>query len=103
MMKSKNKLLVACALMTTVFLGGCQKKEVSVEKLKKQIIDSVTVEQKDSGRVLTVDTIFLNKTSGNNYVGELHGSLNDTIKAVFDLKVTDEGGDEVDAEWNRRQ
>ena len=105
MMKSKNILLVACALMALVFLGGCQKlqkKEVSVEKLHKTIIDNVTAEQLDSGRVFTVDTIFLNNTSGDNYNGELRGHLNDTIEVVYDLTVTDEG-EEVEAEWNLRE
>ena len=101
-MMKKSITMIACSLMALVFFGGCQKKEVSVEKLSKQIIESVTAEQKDSGRVLTVDTIFLNNTTGANYTGELRGHLNDTIEVVYDLKVTDEGGDEVEAEWKRR-
>lgn len=114
MMKSKSIITIACALMALVFLGGCQKiremvggklqkKEVSVEKLQKVFIDNVTAEQLDSGRILTIDTIFLNNTSGDNYSGELRGRLNDSIDVIYDLTVTDEGGDEVEAEWNRRQ
>ena len=104
---------MACALMALVFFCGCQKmkemtvgklqkKEISVEKLEKTFIDNVTAEQLDSGCVLTIDTIFLNNTSGDNYVGELRGRLNDTLEVVYDLTVTDEG-DEVEAGWNRRQ
>ena len=95
-MKKRSIATMVCALMTLVFLGGCdkvkelsvdklKKKEVSVEKLEKTIIESVTTEQQDSGRILTVDTIFLNKISGDNYSGELRGHFDDNKEVVFDL------------------
>lgn len=90
------------ALMALMTLGACNKKgEVSVDKLSKTISESVIAEQRDSGRVLVVDTIFLNLTSDNNYIGELRGHVNDSVEVVYDLTVTDEG-DDLSAEWTQR-
>ena len=90
------------ALMALMTLGACNKKgEVSVDKLSKTISESVIAEQRDSGRVLVVDTIFLNPTSDNNYIGELRGHVNDSVEVVYDLTVTDEG-DDLSAEWTQR-
>ena len=90
------------ALMTLMALGACNKKgEVSVDKLSKTISESVIAEQRDSGRVLVVDTIFLNQTPDNNYTGELRGHVNDSVEVVYDLTVTDEG-DDLSAEWTQR-
>ena len=103
MMKNKKMIMMAFALIAMVAIGGCNKKrEVSVDKLNQTIIQSVMAEQRDSGRVLTVDTIFLNKTEGDNFSGELRGHVNDTTEVVYDLQVTDEG-EELSAEWTLRQ
>ena len=51
--------------------------------------------------MLVVDTIFLNPTSDNNYIGELRGHVNDSVEVVYDLTVTDEG-DDLSAEWTQR-
>ena len=89
--------------MALVSFYGCNKKrEVSVDKLNKIFIQSVVAEQKDSGNVLTVDTIFLNKTTGDNFIGELRGHVNDTTEVVYDLSVADEG-DELSQEWTLRE
>lgn len=90
------------ALMALMTLGACNKnREISFDKLNKTISESVIAEQRDSGRVLVVDTIFLNPTPDNNYTGELRGRVNDSIEVVYDLMVTDEG-DELSAEWTQR-
>ncbi len=103
MMKNKQMIMMACALIAMVLMGGCnKKKEISVDKLSQTIIQSVVAEQRDSGRVLTVDTIFLNSTAGDNFSGELRGHVNDSTEVVYDLQVTDEG-DELSAEWTLRQ
>ena len=101
-MKNKQVILMSCAFMALISFVGChQKSEVSVDKLSQTIIKSVVAEQKDSGRVLTVDTIFLNKMEGDHFVGELRGHINDTTEVVYDLNVTDEG-DDLSAEWTLR-
>lgn len=102
-MKNKQIVIIVCALMALVSFGGCNKeRKVSVDKLSQTIVESVVAEQRDSGRVLTVDTIFLNNTVGDNFSGELRGHVNDTIEVVYDLSVTDDG-DDLSAEWTLRQ
>ena len=100
-MKSKRIILVACALMALVSFQAC-KKVVDVDKLYKSFTESVVAEQKDSGNVLTVDTIFLNQTTGDNFKGELRGHINDSTEVVYDLDVADEGND-FTLEWNLRK
>ncbi len=102
-MKNKHFIVLACAFVALIAFGSCnKKKEVSLDKLNNIFIESVKAEQSDSGRVLTVDTIFLNKTTGDNYVGELRGHVNDSTEVVYDLNVTDEGED-FSAEWTLRE
>ena len=100
-MRSKRFFIAACALMALLTFEAC-KKEVDVNKLYKSFTESVVAEQRDSGNVLTVDTIFLNQTAGYNFKGELRGHINDTTEVVYDLDVTDEGSD-FDLEWNLRK
>lgn len=101
-MKNKQIVMIVCAMMALVSFCGCNKKrEVSVDKLSQTIIESVVAEQRDSGCELTVDTIFLNNTEGDNFVGELRGHVNDTTEVVYDLSVTDDG-DDLSAEWTLR-
>lgn len=84
-------------------LGSCNKKrEVSVDKLNQTIIESVKAEQKEDGKLLTVDTIFLNNTGGDNYTGELHGHVNDSTAVAYDLSVTDDGED-LSVEWTLKE
>ncbi len=98
MKRQSTVLAVGIALLA---LTACGKKEVSVDKVKNIIIENVTAEQKDSGNVLTVDTVFLNQ-AGNDFRGELRGHVNDSTVVVYDLNVIDEG-DELSAEWNLRE
>ena len=99
-MKDSKSFMMMCAIVALLTFVGC-KKEVSVDKLCQSFTESVIAEQKDSGNVLTVDTIFLNRTTGDNFKGELRGHVNDTIEVVYDLDVVDEG-EEFSMEWNLR-
>ena len=99
-MKSSKTIMMACAFIALFALESC-KREVSIDKLYQTFTQSVIQEQRDSGNVLTVDTIFLINTTGDNYKGELRGHVNDSTELVYDLDVTDEGK-ELTFEWNLR-
>lgn len=100
-MKSRKVMMMVCAMVALLAFEAC-KKEVSVEKLRQSFVESVVAEQRDSGNTLTVDTFFLNKTTGDNFAGELRGHVNDTTEVVYDLSVVDEGED-LSLEWNLRE
>ena len=99
-MKNSKIIIMACALVALMTFVSC-KREVDVDKLYKSFTESVVAEQKDSGNVLNVDTIYLNQTTGDNFKGELRGHINDSTEVVYDLDVTDEG-DDFELEWNLR-
>ena len=101
-MKNKYYFIFACAMVALLAFGACKKKVVDVNKLCKSFTESVVAEQNGLGNTLTVDTIFLNSTAGDNFSGELRGHVNDSTEVVYDLQVTDEG-DELSAEWTLRQ
>ena len=105
-MKSKF-FFFACAMVALLSFGACKKvlnveRKVDVEKLYKSFTKSVVEEQRGEGNELTVDTIFLNQTIGDNFKGELRGHINDSTEVVYDLDVTDDGND-FDLEWNLRE
>lgn len=100
-MKSKRFFIAACALMAVLAFEAC-KRVVDVDKLYKSFTESVVAEQRDNGNELTVDTIFLNQTVGDNFKGELRGHINDSTEVVYDLDVADEGND-FTLEWNLRE
>ncbi|MBO4850207.1 MAG: hypothetical protein J5529_04805 [Prevotella sp.] len=100
-MKNKNYFIIACAMVALLAFGACKKKEVDVNKLYKSFTESVVAEQSELGNTLSVDTIFLNQTTGDNFKGELRGHINDSTEVVYDLDVTDEG-DDFELEWNLR-
>lgn len=100
-MKNKRTIIAAFAVVALLSFGAC-KRVVNVEKLCNSFSESVIAEQKDSGNVLTVDTIFLNSTTGDNFKGELRGHINDSTEVVYDLDVVDEGK-ELSLEWNLRK
>lgn len=100
-MKSKRFFIVACALMVVFAFEAC-KRVVDVESLKKSFTASVVAEQMESGNTLTIDTIILNPTTGDNFKGELRGHINDSTEVVYDLDVADEGK-ELTLEWNLRE
>ena len=100
-MKSNKIIIAACAAVVLLSFEAC-KRVVDVDKLYKSFTESVVAEQRDSGNVLTVDTIFLNPTTGENFKGELRGHINDSTEVVYDLDVADEGND-FTLEWNLRQ
>lgn len=98
----KSKLFfITCAIVAVLALGSC-KKVVNVDALCKSFTNEVIAEQRDLGNELTVDTIFLNQTTGYNYKGELRGHINDSTEVVYDLDVSDAGKD-FDLEWNLRK
>ena len=99
-MRSKYYFLMISAVVVLMAVGAC-KKEVSVDKLRLSFEESIISEQKDSGNVLVVDTFFLNKTTGDNFKGELRGHINDSTEVIYDLDVVDEG-EELSMEWNLR-
>ncbi len=103
-MKKINKVaILAVSMLLLVCFTACnKKKEVSADKVTQTIIQEVIAEQRDSGNVLTVDTIFLNKGEGDNFVGELRGHINDSTEIVYDLNVVDLGTD-LEAEWTQRK
>lgn len=99
----KFSFLFIIFLSLMMVMGACSKKrEVSIDKLRSIIEQSVISEQLDSGRTLVVDTIFLNKENGDNYVGTLRGHINDSIEVVYDIQVNDEN-DELSVEWNQQK
>ena len=100
-MKNYKIIMMAVAMVALLALGAC-KKEVAVDKLCESFKESVIAEQRDSGNVLTVDTVFLNQTKGFNYAGELRGHINDSTEVVYDLTVTEEEKD-FELEWNLRE
>ena len=61
-MKNYKIIMMAVAMVALLALGAC-KKEVAVDKLCESFKESVIAEQRDSGNVLTVDTVFLNQTT----------------------------------------
>ena len=100
MMKMKHFMVVAAALIV-VGLTAC-KKEVSLDKVKQTIVENIMAEQRDSGKTLTVDTVFLNKSVGGSFSGKLFGHTDDSKPVVYDLNVVDEG-DELSAEWTLQE
>ena len=100
-MRSRRFFIAACALMAVLAFEAC-KRVVDVESLKKSFTASVVAEQKESGNTLTVDTVILNPTTGDNFKGELRGHINDSTEVVYDLDVADEG-EELTLEWNLRE
>ena len=92
---------MACAMVALLAFDSC-KREVAADKLFSSFTESVIAEQKDSGNVLTVDTIFLDRTTGDNFKGELRGHINDSTDVVYDLTVKDDGKD-LELEWILRQ
>ena len=100
-MKNKYYFIFVCAMVALLAFGACKKKVVDVNKLCKSFTESVMAEQNGLGNTLTVDTIFLNQTTGDNYKGELRGHINDSTEVVYDLDVADEGSD-LELEWNLR-
>ncbi len=92
---------MACIAAVACLLGACKKKEVSIDKVKDIIEQSVIAEEKDKGRVLVVDTVILHQTTGDNYKGQLLGVASDTIPVVYQLTVTD-AGDDLDIEWEEQ-
>ena len=99
-MRSKYYFLMISAVVVLMAVGAC-KKEVSVDKLRLSFEESIISEQKDSGNVLVVDTFFLNKTTGDNFKGELRGQSNESREGVYDLDVVDDCN-ERSMEWNLR-
>ena len=100
MMKMKHFMVVAAALIV-VGLTAC-KKEVSLDKVKQTIVENIMAEQRDEGKTLTVDTVFLNKSVGGNFSGKLFGHTEKSEPVVYDLNVVDEG-DELSAEWTLQE
>lgn len=100
-MRNSRLFIMAGVVVALLAFGSC-KREVDVNKLFQSFTESVIAEQKDSGNVLTVDTIFLNNTTGDNFKGELRGHINDSTEVVYDLDVVDEGK-EFSLEWNLRE
>ena len=101
-MKNRFFKMTACVVAVVCVFCACKKKEVSLDKMKAIISQSVIAEESDSGRVLVVDSIILNQTGGDNYTGLLFGVANDSIPVVYDLTV-DDAGDDLEIEWNKKE
>ncbi len=85
-------------LSALLMLNGCI---VSEKKLTDKVQDAMVQYEQQQGNSLEVTDLTLEKSEGKGYKGVLTGKLNGE-DAIYDVIVTDEGGD-FDVDWEKRK